>query len=116
MNLGKLGEDRAAAYLLKQNYQLIGRNIRVLRGEIDIIAQHEKQLIIIEVKTKTTAEVAEPWQQVTKSKQRQLIKLADSYVKQEGIDLDVRFDVISILMHGRNHELTHIESAFYPSL
>jgi len=116
MNLGQLGEEQAARYLCNQNYQILNRNVRVLRGEIDIVAQFDKQLVIVEVKTKASSDVSEPWQQVTKSKQRQLIKLANQYILDHGIDLDVRFDVISIVMQGKKSELEHIVSAFYPSL
>ncbi|MBL4775671.1 MAG: YraN family protein [Mariprofundus sp.] len=47
---GQVGEDRAARYLQHRGYSIIGRNIRLGRGELDIIAQRDELLAFIEVK------------------------------------------------------------------
>ena len=69
--LGSWGEDFTVNYLQKKRYQILDRNYRFLKNEVDIIAKFENQLVIIEVKTRQTAEIGEPWRAVTKNKQKQ---------------------------------------------
>jgi putative endonuclease len=99
-------------YLQKKRYQILDRNYRFLKNEVDIIAKFENQLVIIEVKTRQTAEIGEPWRAVTKNKQKQIIKVANQYVQSRELDLDVRFDIVSIVHNSYRTELEHIEGAF----
>ncbi len=110
--LGNWGEEYSVGYLEKKGFQLVERNYRFQKNEIDIILKFENKLIIVEVKTRQTAEIGEPWRAVTKSKQKQIIKVADQYVQSNQIDLDVRFDVISIVHNSYRTEIEHIEGAF----
>ncbi len=112
--LGALGEALAERHLLKNGYTILDKNIRFKKWEVDIIAQQGDQLVIVEVKTRQTAEIGEPWRAVTRSKQRQIIQVADHYVQRQKIDLDTRFDVISIVHNSYRTNLEHIEDAFYP--
>ena len=93
--LGKWGEDFASNFLLQNGYSLIERNVRFKKYEVDIIAEKNNELIVVEVKARNTAEIGEPWRAVTKSKQRQIITVADNYVQKNQIDKNVRFDIIS---------------------
>jgi putative endonuclease len=110
--LGKWGEEYAATHLQKNGFKLIERNYKFQKGELDIIAENKGELVVIEVKTRETAEIGEPWRAVTKSKQKQIIKVADNYVQSKQIDLDVRFDIVSIVHNSFRTELEHIEGAF----
>jgi putative endonuclease len=69
--LGKWGEDFASIFLLQNGYSLVERNVRFKKYEVDIIAEKDDELIVVEVKARITAEIGEPWRAVTKSKQRQ---------------------------------------------
>ena len=110
--LGSWGENFAVDYLQKKHYQILDRNYRFLKNEIDIIAKINNQLVIIEVKTRQTAEIGEPWRSVTKNKQKQIVKVANQYVQSKELDLDVRFDIVSIVHNSFRTEIEHIESAF----
>lgn len=110
--LGKWGESYAATYLQKNNFKILERNYRFQKNEIDIIAIHKDELVIIEVKTRQTSEIGEPWRAVTKAKQKQIIKVADYYVQSNLIDKEVRFDIISIVHNSYRTECEHIERAF----
>jgi putative endonuclease len=112
--LGSFGEQLACNYLIKKDFQIIDRNYRFKKSEIDIIAKKDNQLVIIEVKTRQTAEIGEPWQAVTRGKQRQIIQVTNQYVQTNKIDLETRFDIISIIHNSFRSEITHLESAFYP--
>lgn len=113
-DLGKFGEQLACDFIRKKNYQIIDRNYRFKKNEIDIVAKKDNKLIIIEVKTRQTSEIGEPWQAVSKQKQKQVIKVANHYVQNNNIELETRFDIISIIHNSFRTELIHMEEAFYP--
>jgi putative endonuclease len=112
--LGNWGEVRAKNYLIEQGFQIIGQNIRFKKWEVDIVALDGEELVIVEVKTRQTAEIGEPWRAVTQNKQRQIIKVADFYVKTNQIDRNVRFDIVSIVHNTYRTDIEHIKYAFYP--
>lgn len=112
--LGSLGEQMACDYIRKKDFEILERNYRFKKNEIDIIAVKDNQLIVIEVKTRQTAEIGEPWQAVTRNKQKQIIQVANQYIQTNQIELETRFDIISIVHNSFRTELTHLESAFYP--
>ena len=112
--LGKLGESLAENYLSLKGYKIIDRNVRFKRFEIDLVAQKDELIVIIEVKARQTDAIGEPWRAVTRSKQRQIIKVADNYIKRRQINKNVRFDVVSIVHHSFGTQIEHIPAAFYP--
>lgn len=112
--LGIWGEEYAVNHLQKRGFTILDRNYRFQKNEIDIIAAFNQELIIVEVKTRQTAEIGEPWRAVTRSKQKQIIKVADYYVQSNQIDKEVRFDIVSIVHNSYRTELEHIEGAFDP--
>lgn len=111
-DLGHLGELLALDYLNKQGYNILDKNWRFLKAEIDIIAQKDNFLAIVEVKTRTTDDFGAPESFVTKSKIKLLIRAADAYVQQNNLDLEVRFDIIAIVKNGNKTTINHIEQAF----
>jgi len=95
--LGAKGEEIAARYLKKKGYRIIERNFRTRIGEIDIIAEHDRELVFIEVKTRTDVLFGSPFESVTPQKQKQLSKVALDYMnKMDCHDLPARFDVVGI--------------------
>ncbi|MBN2172687.1 MAG: YraN family protein [Bacteroidales bacterium] len=114
--LGKIGENIAFQYLLGKGYEIVERNWRFGKDEIDIIARYENRLVIIEVKTRSTDFFGDPEDSVGDKKQQFLIRAADEYVNQKDIDQEVRFDIISIIIEQNKHTVRHIEDAFYPTL
>jgi len=111
--LGAFGEQLAANYLRKHNYNILERNYRFQRAEIDIIAQKDDQLIIVEVKTRNSDFFGNPQDFVTSSKIKLLVKAADEYIISNDLDLEVRFDIIAVLKNKDLERLEHFENAFY---
>ncbi|MBI4947423.1 MAG: YraN family protein [Bacteroidetes bacterium] len=111
---GTKGEDIAASYLEKQGYALLEKNWRFGHEEIDIIASNDSTLVIAEVKTRKSNHFGEPEEFVTRQKQKHLIKAANAYIEKKDLDLEVRFDIISILLSGSEQKIIHIEDAFHP--
>ena len=112
--LGNLGEQKAINFLVDLGYEIIACNWQDKKFEIDIIAQDKKELVFVEVKTRATDIFGNPELAVDHKKQQHLIDGADYYIQQNEIDLEARFDVISILVRGNKCEIKHIKDAFYP--
>jgi putative endonuclease len=112
--LGKKGEDLAFEWLKENEFIILERNWRNRFEEIDIIAQKADELIIVEVKTRSSRAFGLPEDSVSLKKQRNLVNAAESYILSSDSDLDTRFDIISILISAGNVEITHIPYAFSP--
>ncbi|MCX5889029.1 MAG: YraN family protein [Deltaproteobacteria bacterium] len=112
--LGDAGEDLAAAALKKQGYKILERNYVCPLGEIDLIARQGKILVFIEVKTRKNERFGAPQEAVNPAKQRKLRLLADYYLKQKrlGEDVQVRFDVVGIIMGEGGPQVEIIQEAF----
>lgn len=113
--LGIFGENLAVSHILNKGYTILDRNYKFNKKEIDIVAILGNQLVVIEVKARQTAEIGEPWMAVTRSKQKIIIQVANHYLKMKNIDLDTRFDVISIVHNSFRTKIEHIEDAFSAS-
>jgi len=113
--LGLKGEEIATAYLKKEGYKILERNWFSDRKEVDIIAKQGDEIVIIEVKTREGDYFEEPWEAVSTRKIRNIVEVADAWLIQKKIDLETRFDVISIIFSDDvNYELTHFPGAFIP--
>ena len=113
-DFGKLGEEIAVNYLVGKGYEIVERNWRNTHKEIDIIAKDGKGLVIVEVKTRQTDEYGNPDIAVTKKKQRLLIAAANAYLFKNKLDVETRFDIISIIFKDGEPVIEHIEDAFLP--
>jgi len=113
--IGALGEKLARDFLIAKGYQILEQNWICGHKEIDIIAKYGNELVIVEVKTRKVPVLIEPEETVDRYKQQFLIWAANSYVERNSLDIDVRFDIVSIVINYNNeHRIDHIEDAFYP--
>lgn len=110
---GQLGEQMAADFLVEKGYSVCYKNYRYLKAEIDIIAQKENTLAIVEVKSRSSDHLQEVAETVSKKKMGLLVSAADHYVVENDLDVDVRFDIITILKKGKGFQMEHLEDAFY---
>lgn len=111
--LGTKGENLAVDFLLKNGYTIVARNYTYQKAEVDIMAQKEEILVVVEVKTRTSADFGDP-QQFLKPKQIQrIIKAVDEFVNVNELDVEVRFDIIAIVLNKKGMSLEHLENAFY---
>ena len=111
--LGKKGEQLAVDFLLKNNYAIMERNYRFEKAEVDIIAQKEDILAIVEVKTRSTVDFGDPQDFVKPKQIKNLVKAVDEYVTVNDLDVEVRFDIIAIVKEGKGFSIEHLENAFY---
>jgi putative endonuclease len=113
---GAKGEQITANYLEKKGYKILETNWRFKNLEADIIASIDKTLVIVEVKTRKSNYFGEPETFVNKQKQKNLIMTANEYIVRNQLDMEVRFDIISIIINDKEMNINHIEDAFYPLL
>ncbi|GAB5401019.1 MAG: YraN family protein [Aureisphaera sp.] len=111
--LGKIGEDMAVAFLLQEGYTILERNFRYDKAEIDVIAQIEDLIVIVEVKTRNSAAFGNPQEFVTPSKIKLLVKAANEYMVSNNLVHEVRFDIISVLKNKTSEKVEHYPNAFY---
>lgn len=106
---GNEGEQAACDYLIARGWQILARNVRRGRGEIDIIARRKKTTAFIEVKRRSSVCFGQPAEAVNLEKQRRIAQAAALYMQENGLDdARLRFDVIEILPG----QIRHIPEAF----
>lgn len=113
-SFGKEGEDLAEKLLRSKGYEIVDRNYQFGHGEIDIIAKDKDWLVFVEVKTRTNLEYGEPEYAITRSKIKQIKKMAELYLYDKNIsEADCRFDVVAILLTNEGKPIiNHYENAF----
>lgn len=111
--IGIKGEQIAADFLLNKGYNIIFRNWRAAKKEIDIIATKDDMLVIAEVKTRSSDRMLFPEESVDRKKQEYLRAAALAFSDLYPSYKNIRFDIISVLMAGEHvKEITHFEEAF----
>lgn len=113
--IGVKGEVLAIEFLKKKGHSILATNWRFGHKEIDIISFFQNTIYIVEVKTRSSEYIA-PKDAVTKKKQKNLIYAANEYVIRNGLDSEVQFDIIEVILKGEEVKIHHIESAFSPQL
>jgi len=115
--IGKLGEDEAEKYLIKNNYEIIERNFICKFGEIDIIAKDidKKEIVFIEVKTRNNKAYGVPAEAVDFYKKKHIVKSAKYFIHINTLEDEyTRIDVIEVYIGKEGHcKINHIEQAFY---
>ena len=113
LELGRYGEDLAYKRIKRLGYRKIIRNYRCPLGEVDLIANDGDTLVFIEIKTRRGKPTGYAKEAVNARKQRQLSKVALSYMKSNNCsDAKARFDVIAISIKDDKPEIEVVKNAF----
>ncbi len=110
---GKVGEGLAAAYLRAHGYAIRAQNWRMVGGEIDIIAERDGVIVMVEVKTRSSADTESAFASITPRKRTTMIRAAESYLAAHDLsDAAWRIDVIAVALRGKAQPLIdHVEDA-----
>ncbi|MBV7268718.1 YraN family protein [Winogradskyella luteola] len=111
--LGKKGEALAVDFLIKNNYDILERNYRFEKAEVDIIAKKNDILAIVEVKTRSTIDFGNPQDFVKPKQIKNLVKAVDAYIVENDLNIEVRFDIVAIVKVKNGYDIEHLENAFY---
>jgi putative endonuclease len=107
--IGKLGEEIAAKYLLDKGYQLLDQNFNVKYGEIDLVALDKDCVVFVEVKTRTSAAFGNPEDSVTPAKIERMQNAALLWMQAHTeVPDDWRMDVIAIVL-GHENDITDLQ-------
>lgn len=112
--IGKIGEDLASKYLEAAGYTIIERNFMARQGEIDIIAKDKKELVFIEVKTRTSDIYGKPVEAVNTQKQKHLLNTIKYYLYSKHLENEfVRIDVIEVYFNNDTYKINHIKQIIW---
>lgn len=110
---GKEGEDMAARFMMDKGYEIIARNYRYRRSEIDLIVKKDNWLIFVEVKLRSSDQYGYPEDFVDYKKAKNIIDGAEQYTFDNNWQGNVRYDIVSIRLLKDKTEIIQIEDAFY---
>ncbi len=111
--LGRKGEDLAIDFLLQKGYKILERNFRYKKAEVDIIAEKNNLLSVIEVKTRSSTYYGNPEDFVKPKQIKNLVAAINEYVTSNDLDVEVQFDIIAIVKEKSETKIEHLENAFY---
>ena len=111
--LGRSSEDAAARFLERNHYQILDRNFRLGRKEIDIIARTGNTVAFIEVKARSGVGCGHPLEAITWKKRREIMQVASAWIDRHGCaDYAYRFDAIAVVWARGRPFIEHVESAW----
>lgn len=103
IQIGKLGESIARKFLLKHGYTIIGSNMQLSGVEIDLVAQKDKVIYIVEVKTSQyKVDMNSPLDRVNAEKVRRLTRAADWYCRLHTVDVSIL--IVSVIINTSTKE------------
>ncbi|MDQ1121955.1 YraN family protein [Microbacterium trichothecenolyticum] len=114
-DLGRAGEERAVAFLIGDGYRIIARNWRCPQGEIDIVAERDGTIVVVEVKTRRSDEYGHPFEAIDRRKAARLWRVAMAFLAQHRDlvrGLQLRIDAIAVIgADPATGRLEHLEDA-----
>jgi len=110
--LGKTGEKLSVDFLIGKRFKIQNRNWRYKKAEIDIIASKKNILIFIEVNTRKSDYFSRPEDAITSKKIELHQEAAESYLEQNYLENEIRFDVISIIHNKNKTKIEHFINTF----
>jgi putative endonuclease len=105
---GREAEKMATDFLVSKGYEIIAKNYRAGKGEIDVIARDKDVIVFVEVKSRKNTAFGYPEMAVSPQKERLLQATAEVFLTEKNLLHDIRFDIISI----SGNEIEHFEDAF----
>lgn len=108
---GKYAEDKTAEFYIKEGYAILAQNWHLGKTEIDIIAQKDNVVVMIEVKARSSSE-EDALNSITQDKRKRMIRAADNFIQRLPGNYDYRFDIVACWGVGENFQLEVIENAF----
>ena len=112
-DLGRKGEQMAVDFLSAKGYEIVERNYRYKKAEVDLIAKMGPCLVFVEVKSRSNTLFDEPENAVHQKKIDMLHSAAEHYIVECAYEGELRFDIVIIIGNQEPYEIRHIENAFW---
>lgn len=113
---GNWGENVAVEFLVKKGYDILERNWRLGKMEIDIIAKDQQRVIFVEVKTRSNDEYIDYLETITRQKTTFMRRCSTAYMEQYPENFTCQFDYIFIVGKPDNYIVEHYPDAFFPPM
>jgi len=113
---GREAEELAAEFLASNGFRIVHRNWRFFQKEIDIVAEKDGMLIIVEVKSRFGSGRVTADELVSVGKLRFIVDAAEAYINKFHVEKETRFDLVIITFSGEGSDIEHIEGAFIPGV
>ncbi|HLT74164.1 MAG TPA: YraN family protein [Ohtaekwangia sp.] len=107
---GNQGETLAARYLKEKGYEILARNYRHGKAEIDLIVQKDNWVLFVEVKTRKSSDYGQPEDFVMTQQAGRIFDAAEEWIFSTNWQGHIRFDVVSV-KPGETPEIEHFEDA-----
>ena len=112
-DLGNTGENLAANYLKSKGYVILEQNFSCRQGEIDIVCLDKKEIVFVEVKTRTNTNYGMPAEAVNNIKKKHIVNCAKYYVYLNNLHNEfIRFDIIEIYINNNKYKVNHLKQVF----
>ena len=112
LELGRAGERAAASFLRSRGYEVIGSGFLARRGELDLICRRGRDLVVVEVKTRSGDAFGTPFEAVGARKRRALMAAAAEYRALSEWRGPIRYAVVGVTVHEQSFEVELIEEPF----
>lgn len=114
LELGTRGEEMAVEWLRRHHLNILERNWRSGKSEVDIVVKENNTIVFVEVKTRSGNQWSEPESSVDSKKQKALIRAASDWFDQYPGEHSFRFDVIAVQLLPEKKVISHFRDAFFP--
>jgi putative endonuclease len=114
LDTGARAEKIAVEFLQQQGFTIRNTNWRIGHKEIDIVAEKDGRIHVVEVRSLNSSFFQQPYQSIDRLKQRNLIAAANAYILRHSLTMEVQLDVVSVVFNGGTHTLDYFPNAIYP--
>jgi putative endonuclease len=111
-DFGREAESFAVNYFQSLGYEIIKQNYFYQKAEIDLILKNSNQVVIVEVKARSSKIWTNPEDAVTFKKKKLLISAAHQFILENNLDAEIRFDILALVKQYGKWEVNHIIDAF----
>lgn len=113
---GDRAEEFALAFLEKQGFSLLERNLGDEKGELDLVGHQRgcEGIVVVEVRARSEGGLLSPREAVDWRKQKQVVRTARRLLRRKGIKGRVRFDIVGVWLDesGQPTKAERFENAF----
>jgi putative endonuclease len=114
LETGARAEKIAVEFLQQQGFVIRDTNWRIGHKEIDIVAEKNGRIHVVEVRSLNSSIFQQPYQSIDRQKRRNLIAAAHAYILRHNLPMEVQLDVASVVFSGSTHTLDYFPNAIYP--
>ena len=113
---GKKAEELSREFLVNKGYKILETNWRFYQKEIDIIAEYNNQLVVVEVKSAMERYYNNASDLLSHRKMHHIVDAAEAYIIRKNIGMEVRFDLVVVIFSREGTKIEHIEGAIIPGV